>query len=140
MNDSMRGKKITIHYTLQIKNGDVIESTKNRDPVKMTLGNGVLFRRVEDEIATMKSGERKTIELPSTEAFGKYNKKLLFALPADKFPTGVRIGNEYVLLINDTENLPVFVIGIDEDTVTVDGNHPLAGKDLVIEVELLEVA
>ncbi|MBN2160342.1 MAG: FKBP-type peptidyl-prolyl cis-trans isomerase [Spirochaetes bacterium] len=140
MKDSNMGKKITIHYTLKVKNGDVIKSTRDGDPVKMMLGSGELLGRIEDEIATMKMGERKSIELPSAEAFGHYNSDLRITLPADKFPDGVQIGKEYILQLNESEDLPVSVIDISKDKVTVDGNHPLAGKDLIFDVELLEVA
>jgi peptidylprolyl isomerase len=135
-----KGKTITIHFTASLKNGDVIESTRNGDPIQMTLGKNALFGHLEDEIAVMKTGERKMIEIPCADAFGDYRNDLIITLPIGSFPDEVQVGERYMLVLNDDENLPVFVTEIEGDLVTVDGNHPLAGKDLVFEIELLSVA
>jgi peptidylprolyl isomerase len=140
MIDGKEGKKITIHFTASLKNGEVIESTRDSQPIQMTLGKHTMFSNLEDEIATMKTGERKTIEVPCAEAFGDYHNELIITLPIENFPDEVQVGERYMLIINDSENMPIFVTEIDDDLVTVDGNHPLAGKDLIFDVELLAVA
>jgi peptidylprolyl isomerase len=135
-----KGKTITIHFTASLKNGNVIESTRDGDPIQMTLGKNSVFSHLEDEIAAMKAGERKTIEVSCAEAFGDYRNDLIITLPIENFPDEVQVGERYMLMINDRENMPVSVTEIDGDLVTVDGNHPLAGKDLIFDVELLSVA
>ncbi len=140
MTDNNIGKIIKFHYTLLLKNGAVVESTRESDPVQMTLGKSYMLARLEEEIATMKTGDRKSIELSCAEAFGNYHDELVITLPPEQFPDEVEVGKKYVLLLNDKDNLQVAVIDINDDSITVDGNHPLAGKDLIFEIELLEVA
>ncbi|MBN1534831.1 MAG: FKBP-type peptidyl-prolyl cis-trans isomerase [Spirochaetes bacterium] len=140
MNENGKEKKVTMHFTASLKNGEVLESTRDLDPVTLTLGKGALFRKLEDEMSSMREGERKTIEVPSSEAFGKYRNELVIAVPMEKFPGSVKIGERYLLKTTDEENIQVSIKEIGENTVVVDGNHPLAGEDLIFDIEIVKVA
>ncbi len=110
-------------------------------PMELEVGGGNFFPEVEDALVGMSLGEKKTITISSSDAFGEYDAEQVSAVPRDQFPEDItpEIGDNFELLNDDGEGMVVTVIDVADDEVTLDANHPLAGENLIFEVELVEV-
>ena len=131
---------VSVNYTGKLEDGTIFDSSlvEGREPLKTTLGQGQLIKGFENGLLEMQVGESKTIEIPSEEAYGEYLDYLVQEVPIDKMPGDVEVGTQ---LFSQTDMGPVnFVVKeIKEMTVVLDANHPLAGKNLIFDLEVLEV-
>jgi FKBP-type peptidyl-prolyl cis-trans isomerase 2 len=112
--------------------------TEGREPLSTTLGQGSLIAGFEKGLVDMAEGEKKTINIPSSEAYGDVNPSLVAEVPKDRVPEGVEEG---AMLQTMTPQGPmnVLVKEVKDDVVIIDANHPLAGKDLIFDLELISV-
>jgi len=131
---------VTVHYTGRLEDGSVFDSslTDGREPIKATLGQGQLIPGFESGLIDMAIGDKKTIEIEHTDAYGEVNPDMVAEVPKDKVPEGVEVG-AMLQTFGPAGPMPVKVIGVNEDTVTIDANHPLAGKKLIFELEVVGV-
>jgi FKBP-type peptidyl-prolyl cis-trans isomerase 2 len=140
MNKVNEGSVVTVHYTGKFEDGEVFDSslTDGREPLKVKIGEGSLIKGFEDGLYGMVTGESKTLELSSDIAYGDYNDSLISEVPLSQLPEGVRVGES---LQGMTPNGPVNVkvVDITEDVAILDANHPLSGKNLIFEVEIMGV-
>jgi FKBP-type peptidyl-prolyl cis-trans isomerase SlpA len=131
---------VTVHYTGRLEDGTVFDSsmTEGREPLSTTLGQGSLIAGFEKGLVDMAEGEKKTINIPSSEAYGDVNPSLVAEVPKDRVPEGVEEG---AMLQTMTPQGPmnVLVKEVKDDVVIIDANHPLAGKDLIFDLELISV-
>ena len=131
---------VSVNYTGKLEDGTIFDSSlvEGREPLKTTLGQGQLIKGFENGLLEMQVGESKTIEIPSEEAYGEYLDYLVQEVPIDQMPGDVEVGTQ---LFAQPEMGPVnFVVKeIKEMTVVLDANHPLAGKNLIFDLEVLEV-
>ena len=131
---------VSVNYTGKLEDGTIFVSSlvEGREPLKTTLGQGQLIKGFENGLLEMQVGESKTIEIPSEEAYGEYLDYLVQEVPIDQMPGDVEVGTQ---LFSQTDMGPVnFVVKeIKEMTVVLDANHPLAGKNLIFDLEVLEV-
>ena len=131
---------VSVNYTGKLEDGTIFHSSlvQGRQPLKTTLGQGQLINGFENGLLEMQVGESKTIEIPSEEAYGEYLDYLVQEVPIDQMPGDVEVGTQ---LFSQTDMGPVnFVVKeIKEMTVVLDANHPLAGKNLIFDLEVLEV-
>jgi FKBP-type peptidyl-prolyl cis-trans isomerase 2 len=131
---------VTVHYTGRLDDGSVFDSSLNegREPLKTTLGQGQLIPGFESGLIDMSVGDKKTIEIPHTEAYGDIVEDLFITVPKTQVPEGVEVG---AMLQTMGPNGPsvVRVTEVNEETVTIDANHPLAGKKLIFDLEVVEV-
>lgn len=131
---------VSVNYTGKLEDGTIFDSSlvEGREPLKTTLGQGQLIKGFENGLLEMQVGESKTIEIPSEEAYGEYLDYLVQEVPIDQMPGDVEVGTQ---LFSQTDMGPVnFVVKeIKEMTVVLDANHPLAGKNLIFELEVLDV-
>ena len=131
---------VTVNYTGKLEDGTVFDSSLNegRDPLTVTLGQGQLIKGFEDGLIDMEVGHKKTIEIESDMAYGQYNENMIQEVPKDKVPEGVVVGH---MLRANTPMGPINfrVIEVGDENVKLDGNHPLAGKKLIFDLEVLEV-
>ena len=131
---------VSVNYTGKLQDGTIFDSSlvEGREPLKTTLGQGQLIKGFENGLLEMQVGESKTIEIPSEEAYGEYLDYLVQEVPIDQMPGDVEVGTQ---LFSQTDMGPVnFVVKeIKEMTVVLDANHPLAGKNLIFDLEVLEV-
>lgn len=137
----MSQRYVAIHYTLSDKNGAVIESSFGEEPLTFVEGAGQVLPKLEGAVLDMKMGEKKKVFIPSAEAYGEKIEDLSLELPLDQFPDPalLQIGLEYDIEIDDNTSHLFRVAEVKESHVLLDGNHPLAGKDLYFEVELAEM-
>jgi FKBP-type peptidyl-prolyl cis-trans isomerase SlpA len=131
---------VTVHYTGRLEDGTVFDSsmTEGREPLSTTLGQGSLIAGFEKGLVDMAEGEKKTINIPSSEAYGDVNPSLVAEVPKDRVPEGVEEG---AMLQTMTPQGPmnVLVKEVKDDIVIIDANHPLAGKDLIFDLEVISV-
>jgi FKBP-type peptidyl-prolyl cis-trans isomerase 2 len=140
MNKVQTDSTVTVHYTGRLEDGSVFDSslTDGREPIKATLGQGQLIPGFEAGLMDMTIGDKKTIEIEHTDAYGEVNPDMVAEVPKDKVPEGVEVGT-MLQTFGPAGPMPVKVIGVNEDTVTIDANHPLAGKKLIFDLELVGV-
>jgi FKBP-type peptidyl-prolyl cis-trans isomerase SlpA len=131
---------VKVHYTGRLEDGSIFDSSLNegREPLVATLGQGQLIRGFESGLMNMSIGEKKTIEIPHTEAYGDVNPELLMSVEKTQMPEGVQVGS-FLQTMGPQGPTVVKVVEINEENVTIDANHPLAGKKLIFDLEVLEV-
>ena len=136
------GDKVKVHYTLKINDGEVVESSFDAMPMEFALGEGKMIEGFEKGIAGMTVGEKKTIQIPSDQAYGTRNESKVFEFPKNRCPEGFtpEVGQMVQMFWPDGKSFMVTVKNLTENGFTMDANHPLAGKDLTFDLELVEIA
>ena len=134
--------KVELHFSLKLADtGELVDSTFEKKPAELVIGDGNLPAAFEAVIHGMKAGERKTERIKPKDGFGQHNPSNVQRIPKDQFDPSVEISEGLVVSFQDKakSELPGVVSTIDDTMVTVDFNHPLAGRDLEFEVEILSV-
>lgn len=135
------GDTVTVHYTGRFKNGKVFETSKGREPKQFTIGGNEIIPGLEQAVVGMETGESKTVNVPTEKAFGPYRNELVQVVNRDIIPDDMepKEGKTIEALSESGAKLEVTIKEVSPSTVTLDANHPLAGKDLRFEIQLLEV-
>ena len=134
------GDNVSVHYTGKLEDGSVFDTSlaEGREPLTVTLGQGQLIPGFENGLIDMTTGEIKTIELEPENAYGDINPQLMSEIPLSQVPEGVKTGD---MLQGQNQFGPVSVVvkEVKEETVVLDMNHPLAGKKLIFDLEVVSV-
>jgi len=140
MNTVTANSTVKVNYTGKLENGDIFDSSLNegREPLIAKLGMGKLIRGFEAGLVGMTIGESKTIEIEPKDAYGLVSEDMIVEVPIDNVPKGAKVGDMLQSMTN-AGPVNVSVISVNEKTVTLDANHPLAGKKLIFELEVLEI-
>jgi len=141
MSQAKDGDKVKVHYTGKLENGEVFDSSKDRQPLEFEIGGGNVMPGVEKGIIGMEIGDTKSIQIPPEDAFGPWRRELLVDLKRNEFPENMNltVGQKLQMRHMDGDPLSLIITDVNEDTVTLDANHPLAGKTLVFDVELIGI-
>ncbi|MCF4152025.1 peptidylprolyl isomerase [Dethiosulfovibrio sp. F2B] len=141
MTKTTAGCHVKVHYTGTLKDGTVFDSSLERDPLAFTVGAGQMIAGFDEGVLGMSEGEEKTIVLPPEKAYGPRNEQLLFAVGREQLPEGYEpsIGDQLSVTSAEGGVFPVTIAGLDEDVVTLDGNHRLAGEELTFKITMVEV-
>ncbi|MQA92663.1 MAG: peptidylprolyl isomerase [Gemmatimonas sp.] len=141
MHKARVGDRVKIHFTGRLDDGTVVENSRESDPVEFTIGECEVMRGVEDLVRGMRSGEVRSAHIPADMAHGRHRRDLLLAVERERFPRHVDpyAGQQITMKRGDGPVRVVRVIATTGDMVLLDTNHPLAGKELIVEVELLEI-
>lgn len=136
------GDTVKIHYTGKFDDGTVFDASQENEPLEFVVGEGQVITGVEEAVIGMNPNENKTAQIPPDKAYGQYHEDMVIEVEKDKFPEHIQPepGLELELKQEDGESVYVTVTNVTEDEVTLDANHPLAGKNLTFEIELLEIA
>lgn len=141
-NRAVTGKTVLVHYTATFQNGTVYESTLNRSPLRFTLGRNEVVPGFEDAVTGMAAGESKRVYIPAERAYGPYRPELVVVLNRTGSLTALHPNPgdilRFTLPDNRTGELPV--IAVNDSTITLDGNSPLAGKDFWFDITLVKIA
>lgn len=131
---------VTVNYTGRLADGSVFDSslTEGREPLKATLGQGSLIPGFEKGLLGMKEGDKKVVEISSDEAYGSTREDLVVEVPKDRVPETVSEG-QMLQTMTPQGPMNVIVKEVKEEVVIIDGNHPLAGKDLIFDLELVSI-
>jgi len=132
---------IQVHYTGKLTNGEVFDSTEARGPLKVTLGEGSLIPGFENGLVDMALNEKKTITIPKEEAYGEVREDLFQAIKNEELPETIKpeVGMGLVAQGQDGTERQLRVAEVNDDHIVVDANHPLAGQDLIFELEVVEI-
>lgn len=135
------GSKVTLHFTIRATDGTVMESSVGGEPETVVMGDGSLFEGFELALVSLKAGDRQTITLRPDQAYGPRDPDALTVLPRGHFPPELAIepGAMVAFTTAEGQEVPGRILGLQGDAVEVDFNHPLAGQEVVLEVEILEV-
>ena len=143
MSRATNGSVVRIDYTGKLANGTVFDTSKSdgRGPLSFRLGQSQVLPKLETEIIGMSVGEKKTVAIDANDAYGPHRKQAIEKIPRSKIPDGVdlTVGNNLQATGHDGEIVPLRVLAANEETVTLDANHPLAGHNLTFEIELIEI-
>jgi peptidylprolyl isomerase len=141
MSEVKTGDTVQVHYTGKLETGEQFDSSRGRDPLQFTLGNGELIPGFENAVIGMKVGDEKTVRIPSNDAYGPYMEEMKLVIDRAKIPEDLelKVGLNLTLQGTDERKLNVKIVDIAENTVTMDANHPLAGKDLLFDIELMNI-
>lgn len=142
MKKACSGDQIKVHYTGTLADGTVFDSSREREPLEFVIGAGQLIKDFEEAVIGMALGESTTITIPADRAYGVYNEDLLIEIPAEHFPQDIDLkpGLPLCMQRNSGEMLNVVISKVSADLVTVDANHPMAGKDLTFAIELVALS
>jgi peptidylprolyl isomerase len=134
------GKQVKVHYTGTLEDGSVFDSSEGRDPLEFSIGSSQVIPGFESAVREMAVGETKKVTIPCQEAYGDVRKEMIATIPSSDFPDTIKPEVGMVLQMQtDQGPLPLKVLEISDEGVTVDGNHPLAGKDLTFDLTLVEI-
>jgi len=133
-------KVVSIDYTLTDEQGSVIDTSSGRGPLAYLHGAGNIIPGLENALEGKSAGDTLTVTVPPDQAYGEHDPELVQAVPRDRFPAGsdVRVGTQFQAQTPVGQRI-VTVVGVNNDEVTVDANHPLAGKPLTFDVTVVEV-
>jgi len=134
------GNTVKVNYTRRLEDGSVFDTslTEGREPLSATLGQNQLIKGFEDGLMGMVTGDKKTIEIDSENAYGPYMEGMVTEVPKNQVPEGIKVGDT---LQGNSERGPIMVrvTEINEQSVKIDANHPLAGKKLIFDLEVVEI-
>ena len=135
------GDTVKVHYTGTLEDGSMFDTSEGRDPLEFVLGAGSMIPGFEQAVYGLKVGQSKTVTIPAAEAYGPYDDTLLLIISREQLAAGVdpEVGQQLQMRTTEGRTVTVPVVDVSEETVTVDANHPLAGKDLTFEIELVEI-
>lgn len=142
MSTAKKGDKVKVHYTGKLTDGTVFDSSLEREPIEFELGAGQMIAGFDKAVDGMTVGDKKTADIPSAEAYGDKRDDMMVPVPKDKVPEEIKpeVGMQLSMQQPDGQALPVLVAEVNDDHIVLDANHPLAGKDLNFEIELVEIS
>jgi len=142
MTEVKSGDTVRIHYTGTLTDGQTFDSSEGRDPLEFTVGSGQIIPGLEAAIPGMEVGEKKTVEIAADDAYGQPDPNAQQAVPRAEIPDDIPLdlGTQLQVQTPQGQVMPVTVVEVTEEQVTLDANHPLAGKDLTFNIELVEIA
>ena len=129
------GDLVSVHYHGTLDDGSVFDSSLERDPLRFTVGEGLVIDGFDDAVRGLAVGESVTVRLEPEEAYGERNPELLIELPIESAPDDVEVG----ALLTASNGAQARVIALTDATITIDANHPLAGQALTFEIELVSI-
>jgi peptidylprolyl isomerase len=135
------GDTVRIHYKGTLDDGTVFDTSRGRDPFEFVLGAGMVIPGFDNAVAGMEEGSTQTVAIAPEDAYGPYHDDHVIEVNKDQIPEDItpEIGMGLQLHSNDGRKFDVVISKVADDTVTLDGNHPLAGKTLTFEIELLAI-
>lgn len=141
MSQAKEGDTVKVHYTGKLKDGSVFDSSESREPLEFTLGSGNMIPGFEQAVVGMDAGDKKTTEIPVTQAYGEKREDMIISVPRENVPGDIdpEVGQQLAIQQEGGQQVPVTVTEVTEEKVVLDANHPLAGKDLVFDIEVVEV-
>jgi peptidylprolyl isomerase len=135
------GDTVKVHYTGRLEDGTVFDTSRDGRPLRFTIGDGKVIAGFEAAVQGMEPGQSRTTTLEPEAAYGERIEELVLEIDRAQVPDGLdpAVGQQLQVRQEDGEAVPVMVAEVTEETITLDANHPLAGKSLVFDIELVEI-
>ncbi len=142
MAQAKNGDTVKVHYTGKLEDGTVFDSSQGREPLEFTLGTGQLIPGFDAAVVGMAVGDSKTVTIAPDQGYGPHHEQMVVEAERGQFPPEAdpQIGMQFESRSEDGQKFVVTVTAVEGDKITLDANHPLAGKDLTFEIEMVEVA
>jgi peptidylprolyl isomerase len=142
MKKAKTGDKVKAHYTGKLEDGTVFDSSRDRGPLEFSIGDNQVIKGFEEAVIGMAEEESKTFTVAPEEAYGQRREDLVITLQRSQIPQNIELkeGLHLQMRQQDGTVFNVMVSGVSEEKVTLDANHPLAGRDLTFEIEVVEIA
>jgi FKBP-type peptidyl-prolyl cis-trans isomerase SlpA len=141
MNTVKANNIVKVHYTGKLTSGQIFDTTEGKDPIEFTLGEGSLISGFENGLIDMKLNEKKSFTIAKKDAYGDVLTELIQEVNKTELPQDMepKVGMGLVSKSPDGQEMNLMVVEVKEESIIIDGNHPLAGKDLVFDIEILEI-
>ncbi|MCE7993345.1 MAG: peptidylprolyl isomerase [Roseivirga sp.] len=142
MSTAKAGDKVKVHYTGKLTDGTQFDSSAGREPLEFEVGAGMMIKGFDAAVNGMAVGDKVTTEIPAAEAYGAENPELIIDVPRTNLPPDLNpeVGQQLGMSQPNGQQVPVRIREVHEDKVVIDANHDLAGKDLIFDIELVEIA
>jgi peptidylprolyl isomerase/FKBP-type peptidyl-prolyl cis-trans isomerase SlpA len=136
------GDEVQVHYTGKLEDGTVFDTSQDGEPLSFTIGENRVIPGFESAVVGMEPGDSKTTEIEPDQAYGEHRDDMVMELDRDQIPEDVEpdVGQQLQLRLENGQTVPVLITALGEETVTIDANHPLAGRTLIFEIELVDVS
>lgn len=143
MKQAQAGNTVLVHYKGTLPDGQLFDSSEGREPLSFELGSGMVIKGFDDGVTGMEIGDKKTVHIPNSDAYGPINEEMIIDFPRNQIP------DEVPLVVGETLNMhqegngqvmQVVIREVTDEHVILDANHPLAGQDLIFELELVGIA
>lgn len=141
MTQAKEGDTVKVHYTGKLEDGTVFDTSTERDPLEFTIGEGEVISGFEQAVVGMAPGEKKTATIPPEEAYGPHRDDMTLTVDRDQFPEDIepQMGQQLRVQQSDGRAAIVTISEVSESTVTLDANHPLAGRSLMFDIQLVDI-
>jgi peptidylprolyl isomerase len=134
-------QQVKVHYTGKLTSGELFDSSTDREPLEFTIGAGQMIKGFDAALPGMLVGDKKTINIPAADAYGERSEDAIINFPKENVPPDMKLEPGMTLTLSNQagQPIPVIVIELTDDSVILDANHFLAGKDLIFDIELMEI-
>jgi peptidylprolyl isomerase len=141
MQQVQNGDKVRVHYHGKLRSGETFDSSEGRDPLEFTVGGGQVIPGFDQGVMGMQVGDKRTVEIDVENAYGEKSEEMVIEFPKNQFPPEMQaeVGMQLMMNNGQGQQFPVTIAEVREDTVMLDANHPLAGQDLIFDIELVEI-
>jgi peptidylprolyl isomerase len=141
MTQAKKGDKVAIHYTGRLTDGTEFDTSAGKQPLEFEVGAGQIISGLDEKIEGMAVGETAKVTVPAADAYGEHDPTRVHQLPREQIPEEIELaaGKQLSATTSDGSEIALNVVEVGDEFVTVDANHPLAGKDLEFELELVEI-
>lgn len=141
MQQAKTGDVVKVHYTGRLTTGEQFDSSAGREPLEFTVGAGQMIKGFDAAMPGMTLGEKKTINIPAADAYGERTEEAIIQFPKENVPADMKLeaGMQLTLSNQAGQPIPVIVVEVQEEVIVLDANHFLAGKELIFDIELVEI-
>ena len=141
MAQAKTGDTVKVHYTGKLEDGTVFDTTSQGGPLEFTIGEGRLIPDFEEAVIGMEPGESRSFQVASDKAYGPHREEMVMTIDRKEIPEGLdpQLNQKLQVQQANDQTFVVTVTGVSEESVTLDANHPLAGKDLIFDIQLAEI-
>jgi FKBP-type peptidyl-prolyl cis-trans isomerase 2 len=141
MQQAQNGDKVKVHYHGKLRTGETFDSSQGREPLEFELGSGQVIKGFDEGIQGMQVGDKKTVEIAVADAYGEKQQEMIIEFPKDQFPPDMNPepGMQLMMSNGSGQQFPVTIVDVKDDSVILDANHPLAGQELIFDLELVEI-
>lgn len=142
MQQAKSGDTVKVHYSGRLTDGTTFDSSSGREPLEFKVGNGDVIKGFDEGVTGMSVGQKKTVHIPADEAYGQKDDNRVVEFPRANFPPDMHpeVGMQLNMTNGSGQVIPVVITEVGEESVMLDANHPLAGQDLIFDIELVDIA
>lgn len=141
MTQAKHGDTVRVHYVGKLADGSIFDDSNDDEPIEFTIGGDEVLPDFEKTVIGMSIGDKRTVHIPSKDAYGAYDEELLFEIGYDQVPDDLEpeLGIELLITLPEGEQTVMTIVALEEEVIVLDANHPLADEDLTFDIELVEI-